>query len=194
MSNIAGELVNCKHCKECGMIKLDKLFNKKRGSVDGLQTYCRQCQKKINTNYRNNNRKFINERHLIHRENNRDKITARSVEYKRKKRKTCVKYKLSDNLRSRFKRAFKNNAKTGSAVEDLGCSIDMLKVYLESLFKPGMSWNNYGLKGWHIDHIIPLAHFDLTDIEEVKKACHYTNLQPLWAKDNLKKNKRIINE
>ena len=93
--------------------------------------------------------------------------------------------RLADNLRSRLRKAIKNNQKTGSAVDDLGCSIEELKIYLESQFQDNMSWDNYGLKGWHIDHIIPLASFDLTIEEEFKKACHYTNLQPLWAKDNL---------
>lgn len=96
-------------------------------------------------------------------------------------------FKLSDILRSRLNKAIKNNQKAGSAVADLGCSIEELKIHLESQFQEGMSWGNYGLKGWHIDHIKPLASFDLTKEEELKEACHYTNLQPLWAEDNLSK-------
>jgi len=62
-----------------------------------------------------------------------------------------------------------------------------LMAYLEALFTPGMTWDNRGLYGWHIDHIKPLASFDLTDREQFLQACHYTNLQPLWWQDNLKK-------
>ena len=93
--------------------------------------------------------------------------------------------KIGRNLRSRLNKAIKGNYKTGSAVRDLGCSIKELKKYLESKWQQGMSWDNYG--EWHIDHIKPLNSFDLEDEEQLKEACHYTNLQPLWAKDNLKK-------
>jgi len=55
-----------------------------------------------------------------------------------------------------------------------------------------MTWDNWTLDGWHIDHIKPLASFDLTDRKQLLEACHYTNLQPLWAKDNLTKNDKII--
>ncbi|MEM4726061.1 MAG: hypothetical protein QXG63_03905 [Nitrososphaerales archaeon] len=79
------------------------------------------------------------------------------------------------------------DSKRSSSVKDLGCSLEEFKRYLESKFQPGMTWNNYGKNGWHIDHIKPLCSFDLTDTEQVKLACHYTNLQPLWWSDNLSK-------
>jgi hypothetical protein len=69
----------------------------------------------------------------------------------------------------------------------MGADIETVKKHLESLFKKGMSWENHGNEGWHIDHIIPCAAFDLTDPKQQKKCFHYTNLQPLWAKDNLSK-------
>lgn len=89
---------------------------------------------------------------------------------------------LAKNLRDRLRKAIKGNYKSGSAVRDLGCSVDYLKVHLETQFRSGMSWQNYGNKHgqWSIDHIIPLSSFDLTDREQCLKACHYTNLQPLW--------------
>ena len=69
----------------------------------------------------------------------------------------------------------------------MGCSISELKDYLESKFQVGMTWENHSQTGWHIDHIKPLSHFDLSDRDQFLQACHYTNLQPLWAKDNLSK-------
>jgi len=92
---------------------------------------------------------------------------------------------LASVLRARLSRAIRKGYKSGSAVQDLGCSIEHLKAYLEGKFEPGMTWGNRG--EWHIDHVRPLSSFDLADREQLLKACHYTNLQPLWAKDNLSK-------
>jgi hypothetical protein len=97
-----------------------------------------------------------------------------------------INYRLSCVLRSAIARATKAT-KAGSAVKMLGCSVKELRDHISVKFQPGMSWENWGSKGWHIDHIRPLSSFDLSDIEQFKKACHYTNLQPLWAKDNLRK-------
>jgi len=99
--------------------------------------------------------------------------------------------KIGKNLRSRLSIAMKNNQKTGSAVRDLGCTVDEFKIYLESKFEPGMSWDNYGYRGWHIDHIQPLDSFNLADYEQLKIACHYTNLQPMWASANFIKSNKI---
>lgn len=137
---------------------------------------------------------------------NKDKIKLRKTQYyknndsawnkrreyiktwKNNKRKNDINYKLSCSLRERVSRL----VRTGSAVKDLGCTVEELKSHLESKFQFGMSWDNYGLYGWHIDHIIPLSSYDLTDRKQLLEACHYTNLQPLWAKDNLSKSDNII--
>mgnify|MGYP001602947199 CR=1 FL=1 len=103
-----------------------------------------------------------------------------------------IQYKIACRLRGRLKDAIKGNAKVGSAILSLGCSISELKVYLENYFTIGMNWNNYGKDGWHIDHILPVTSFDLTNVEQLKKACHFTNLQPLWAVDNIKKGNKIL--
>lgn len=127
--------------------------------------------------------------------NNRERHLQIRKNWSKQRYNTNPTYRLSVNLRNRLYEALKNNIKTGSAVKDLGCSIEELKKHLEDKFyfnsetREIMSWDNYG--SWHIDHIRPLASFNLSDPEELKKACHYSNLQPLWAKDNLeKKDKR----
>lgn len=133
---------------------------------------------------------------------NREKINARikmnrwlhpeiQQNQKKKKLQNNLQYRLSLNLRRRLSLAIKGKFRGGSAVRDLGCSIPELITYLEKKFQSGMSWENWSMKGWHIDHIIPLNAFDLTKSSEIKKACHYTNLQPLWAKKNIAKSNKI---
>lgn len=102
-------------------------------------------------------------------------------------------YILSTNLRKRILKVLGRKKDRDSAIDFLGCSINELKFYLEGKFKDGMTWENHGNEGWHIDHILPLAYFDLTDKEQAKKAFHYTNLQPLWAIENLKKWAKVEN-
>jgi hypothetical protein len=76
-------------------------------------------------------------------------------------------------------------------LELLGCTLEEYKHYLESKFQPGMNWDNHTKHGWHIDHIIPVSSFNLSDESQLKKAFHYTNTQPLWAKDNISKKDKL---
>lgn len=129
--------------------------------------------------------KDYNSRHLV-----------QSAVHRRMRKATDIQYKLQLGLRKRFYMALKNNQKKGSAVRDLGCTISEFKFYLEGQFQDGMSWDNWGpasteRRTWHIDHKIPLAFFDLTNREQLLKAVHYTNLQPMWAMENLTKKKKI---
>lgn len=80
--------------------------------------------------------------------------------------------------------------KTKEFNEVIGCTIEELKNHLEKQFMEGMNWENHGLYGWHIDHKIPLSSAQSED--DLYKLCHYTNLQPLWASDNLKKGNKLI--
>ena len=138
--------------------------------------------------YRLKNEEKIAIRGKIYRLEHKKQIVA----YQRERRKTDISYHISCALRSRLSKAIKNNYKSSSAVKDLGCTILEFKFYLEGKFTDGMTWENYGFYGWHIDHIIPLAFFDLTNREQFLKAVHYTNLQPLWALENIIKSDKII--
>jgi hypothetical protein len=122
------------------------------------------------------------------------KHVASSIKYTQNKLKNNINFKLLTNIRSRIRHAINNNSGTKAykSIELLGCSPQEARQYLESKFQDGMSWDNYGLYGWHIDHVIPCDAFDLTDPEQQKQCFHYTNLQPLWADDNLKKSNKVI--
>ena len=133
----------------------------------------------------------------------REENTTHSIEYRKSKRTkfakrqkeryhTDIQYKLAASLRGRINTALNGNQKVGSAVDNLGCSIDELKTHIESKFKPGMTWDNHKVHGWHVDHIKPLSSFDLTDVEQFKEACNYKNLQPMWAKDNWNKGNKYV--
>jgi len=113
-------------------------------------------------------------------------------EYSKRKRTNDIQWKISAILRTRLRNALKNNAKIGSAVKNLGCTVPELKIYLESQFKDGMDWDNWEPKGWHIDHKKALSNYNLNDPIQFKEACHYTNLQPMWWQENILKGNKII--
>jgi len=97
-------------------------------------------------------------------------------------------YKLISYARSSVRRVLKFIKKSSKTTELMGCSPAELKIHLEKQFDNKMTWENYG-PYWHVDHIKPCASFDLSKPEEQRKCFHYTNLRPLEAKENLKKNK-----
>ena len=114
-------------------------------------------------------------------------------EHIRKLRAENPQVKMACCLRSRVLSAMKSSGarKASKTMELLGCSVQELKAHLESKFKPGMNWTNHTKDGWHIDHILPCASFDLTDPSQQRKCFHFTNLQPLWATDNRSKSARV---
>ena len=118
---------------------------------------------------------------------NRDKRIKYQIDYNNR-----IENKILMNLRIRLWKVLKGINKSQHTLNLLGCSIEFLKKYLESKFTLGMSFSNYGK--WHIDHIRPCASFDLSKSEEQYKCFHYTNLQPLWAYDNLSKNDKVTGE
>ena len=137
--------------------------------------------------WKKNNIEKIMESHKKYRENNPEKIKETL-----KKSNQKPKRKMSSNIRRRLSQYLKLNiiTKKNKTFEIVGCTPEFLKEHLEKQFKEGMSWENYGLYGWHIDHIIPLSSSKTE--EEIYQLSHYTNLQPLWAEDNLKKGNKIL--
>jgi len=117
---------------------------------------------------------------------NKDKIIKHNVMYQKHMYSNNPTIRLKMSIYSRIRQAFKaqKSYKNNKTSELLGCSVQEAKLYIESLWLPGMSWENYTVNGWHIDHIKPVNTFDLTDPEQQKVCFHYTNLRPLWATDN----------
>jgi hypothetical protein len=100
--------------------------------------------------------------------------------------------KLAAWVREHTTGLLRRPSKHKSILKYIGCTIQEFKVHLQSKFLPGMTWHNRGFYGWHIDHIIPLSNFDLSDESYLAAACHYTNLQPLWAVDNGRKGAKVL--
>jgi hypothetical protein len=120
-----------------------------------------------------------------------EKYKVSRRQYFRKLRAESPQYKLTVNLRRRLVKALKakNATRCARSFDLLGCQPYELRTHLERLFSPGMTWENYGT--WHMDHIRPLASFDLQDPEQQKIAFHFSNIQPLWGSDNIRKGARI---
>lgn len=190
-----------KKCNKCQQTKESIEFHKHKRSKDGLNAFCKLCKKEYEFNYRLEHKDAIKSQQATYYVNNTQKILnktkawrAQNIENDRKRKQVYNKTRLSDtaklarSIRSRLSRIISNQS-TSKLVD---CSWAELKTHLESQFLPDMTWENHSLYGWHIDHIIPLSAFDLSDPEQLKKACHYTNLRPLWAKDNLSKGSKIL--
>ena len=196
-----------KTCSKCKEAKPYSEFNKSKVMKDGYQNQCNTCRReyrKANKDkiksyakaYRESNKDKIKDSRKAYYESNKNKVKAHTKAwreankdkrnaYEIQRRKTDPLYKIKGNLRTRTHDAFRRNgySKNTKTQEMLGVDWEIAKTHIERQFKKGMSWNNYG--EWHIDHIIPLA--SATTEEKLKKLCHYTNLQPLWAEENLSK-------
>jgi hypothetical protein len=184
-----------KQCQKCNENKSLRDFHIKRNELDGLRKDCKSCR-----SIERKQRYFLNKDHekavcAIYTKNNKEQIAVKNklwsiknksyIAFREKTRRhNDINYRLIGNLRKRLK--------SGSAIKDLGCSIEELKTYLELQFDSWMTWGNYGnynlnIKTWQIDHIRPLSSFNLTSVVDHLEASNYKNLQPMLAKDNLSK-------
>ncbi len=176
------EILTCKICNE----KKDfTLFASKGGKQKPYE--CKAC---LNTKERDKRAANPEEYNKKKRETykiQKDKINETRRKNLQKRRDEDPKYRVMMALHCRLYMAVKE--KKGKTMELVGCSKDDLNKHLYSKFTEGMTWDNYG--EWHIDHIHPCASFNLEDPEDQKKCFHWTNLQPLWAKDNISKGDRL---
>jgi hypothetical protein len=203
--------------KVCSKCKIEKdlfQFNKMSKVKSGLRSYCRECQridskkyrldnkekiKKYNTKWNSENqdyyKKYFEEYYEVNYVREKERKTKWHKEnknylndYQKRRKKTDILFRLICFMRDSVNRYLKNKSK--KTYDIIGCSPEFLKEHLEKQFKEGMTWENRG--EWHIDHIIPLS--TAKNEEELYKLCHYTNLQPLWAEENLKKSNKIVEQ
>jgi len=156
------------------------------------KAYYQANKEKINATakvYREVNKEKIRADNKAWYQKNREKKIAWALTYQRNKQKTDSTYRLTKSLRVRVRSALKGKNKSKSTMQLIGCTIDELWLHLEKQFQPGMTRENHGFGEvcWHVDHIKPCASFNLSDPEQQKICFHYTNLQPLWQRDNLSK-------
>ena len=125
---------------------------------------------------------------------NREHLIKEVTKYSTERKKRDVNYRITCNLRCRLHHALEHRSerKSKRTIELLGCTVQELIEHLENQFRDGMSWANYGINGWVIDHFIPCASFDLTDTEQQKRCFHFSNLKPLFVEENLRKGKKIV--
>lgn len=124
---------------------------------------------------------------------NKDKVRKYNLRHVTKKRAADTAFRLQMIVRTRIHTALQKSLakKQCRTLALVGCTGTELKQWLESKFSKGMTWENQGQRGWHIDHIIPLSAFDLNDPKQQRAAFHYSNLQPLWAVDNIRKGSKV---
>src|ERR1035437_1396904 len=178
-----------KICSKCKIEKSVEEFHKNKAVLCGYTSSCKKCQKEYDKQRYDANKEQENTRCREYKRKNKDKVKIVAVRYWKNRYETDINFRLAHLLRTRIGKVIIRNQKVGSAVKDLGCSMPELKEHLEKQWQPGMTWDNWGRgkekETWHIDHIKPLTRFDLTDRQQFLEACHYTNLQPLWAEDNI---------
>lgn len=194
----------CKTCKSeyakarrkanhASMLQREQELRDKRG--DELKEYNRRYREQNTKAFREAGRRYWKKnKELLRlklnewRRNNPEKTAAQE----RRSREGNINYRISCNIRNRMWSVLNGTSKHAPTLELLGCTPEHFRFHLEQQFTDGMTWDNYG--DWHMDHIQPCASFDQTDPEQQKQCWHYTNYQPLWAEDNLRKSDTIINE
>ena len=171
-----------------GKLAVKKATNKFLKTEKGKNSF-KQSQKKYAQSSKGKLRAKTGQKKYQKTEKGKKIILRAQLAYYHRRIKKDPEFKLAIDMRNRLRSFLRTKGinKNNKTMELVGCSKKFLKEHLEKQFKPGMNWSNHSLRGWHVDHIRPLSKFNCTDPKELKKACHYSNLQPLWADENLKK-------
>ncbi len=193
------KICNGKLCK--GKEKPLSEFHKRSLSIDKLQHQCKNCVKEVDkVRYLKNKEKILKygkeyrdknkQKRKDYCDKNRNKIKKQTKQYTKNKLKNDISFKISHNLRCRINSALNGFTKSLNTMLLIGCEIDYFMYHIQKQFKRGMHWDNHG--EWHIDHKSPCAKFDLSKPSEQRKCFHFSNLQPLWAIENIRKGSKIL--
>jgi len=189
----------CKLCRPMKQKEYDaKKYLKHKATINARVKNWKDKNKEkfneIQKHYKEENREKLLKEQKARRLKNIEHCRKRDASWAKEKRRTDLNFRLKGVLRVRIREVLLRDYanKSAKTMDLLGCTIDYFRLHVESKFVKGMTWDNYGKYGWHIDHIIPCNAFDLTKEEEQKKCFHYTNMQPLWAEDNLRKSWKVI--
>jgi hypothetical protein len=183
-----------KICPVCNLVKPLDDFGVCAYYKDGRSHTCKSCIKSRNAELES----LLTDQERQERRDRRNagkrrrKKAKKEGSFRKRTPQTLLQYRIAQNLRYRIRHTIKGSYISQTAISLIGCSIDDCKKHLESQFKRGMNWENYG-KFWEIDHILPCASFDLTKESDQKICFHYTNLQPLKRKKNRSKGCKILN-
>jgi len=188
----------CKICRKFDRkMRWPKIYGKIKKEMCAYQKKYRKANHSLvrqrERQYYLDNKEIISKKQKIYREKtkNNPERKKRIYLYQKNRLRSDGYFRFTRAIRSRIKQALIKKAKKTYKTEILlGATVSFVRDFLEKKFLSGMSWKNYGK--WHIDHIIPCSAFDLSKTEEQKKCFHYTNLQPLWAVDNLKKGAKYV--
>jgi len=186
-------LARCKCC--INKVNREWYLKNKENKIEHTKRWVENNKDKARSykrKYYYKNSEKMNETSTKWRNENKKKHVQNVMKSTRKRYKNNLLFRLECIVRASVKRvtnAIKQDKELHS-LEHIGCSLDEFKLHIESLWTEGMSWDNYGRYGWHIDHKIPLSWF-IKNSPDPWKANHYLNLQPLWAKDNLSKGDSI---
>jgi len=177
-----------KTCTGCNKTKALIEFHKHCRKSNGLRARCKVCVTAHNKRYKQNNREKCNA--SARKREKRPEFKKKRRASRKKRYHSDPQYKLTRRLRARLRHALKGKLKSASTMKLLGCSYSHAQNHLEKQFISGMTWENQGK--WHVDHMMPCASFDLSCPEHQRRCFHYTNLQPMWGKENKSKGDKII--
>jgi Prasinovirus endonuclease VII len=152
----------------------------------------RQARLRRSKDWAVRNRSKLKSYYRDYLQKHRARIRVRLRNHSAHRMATDPNYKLRKLLSKRMRDALHGIGRADSVLGLVGCSIAKFRQHIESKFKPGMSWQNWNYRGWHIDHIRPCSSFDLTDEQQQRQCFHYTNTRPLWAVENMDKGSKII--